>query len=129
MKKNLRQKLLLMLSVALLIVLTTVFCIVLKGPDYTRNYQGTVSCIVYSTGNPVELSETDQANILKLMNNGEWEYDVTNCGYDYIFTIENTKIFYQSSNGNLNDSKHVQHKLLSDDERELLNAILLDGAA
>ena len=129
MKRTLRQKLFLALIVLLIIAVIFVLCALLKGPDYTRNYQGTVSCIVYSTGNPVELSETDQANILKLMNNGEWAYDVTNCGYDYIFTIENTKIFYQSSNGNLNDSKHVQHKLLSDAERELLNAILLDGVA
>ncbi|MBE6609796.1 MAG: hypothetical protein E7634_03920 [Ruminococcaceae bacterium] len=129
MKKNLIQKLLLVLFIALSIALIVVLSIVLKGPDYTHNYKGKVSCIVCVTGNPVELSETDQANILKLMNNGEWEYDVVNCGYDYIFTVENKKIFYQSELGNLNDGKDFQHKSLSDDEREFLNAILLDGVS
>ena len=128
MEKTLKQKLVLACAVVFILALTLTMLLLLFRNDDSIKYTGSVSCIAidYKNGvrNTLGLGGSEQAYVLYLLNNGEWGYDVTNCGHDYEFIIGNTTIRYHSSCGTLIDINRKRHKSISEEEQAFINEIL-----
>ena len=129
MENTLKQKIVLVATIIFILALTLTVLFVLFGNDNsTSKYNGTVSCIFidYKNNNrtALNLSGAEQANVLYFLNNGEWGYDVTNCGHDYEFILGNKTIRYHSECGTFIDINKKRHKSMSEEEQALINEIL-----
>ena len=92
-------------------------------------YKGPLSCISHigTDGQVVALTdytENVHEEILLAMNNGQWIDDVTNCGHDYEFKVDNTAIRYHSECGTFIDITAKRAMTLSDEQRVKINALL-----
>lgn len=92
-------------------------------------YDGPLSCISHVNENGVVLSlmdmtEDSQAQLLAVLNSGEWVEDMPNCGYDYEMKTENETICYHSACGIFTDMTHQRALPLSDGQRAEINRIL-----
>lgn len=72
----------------------------------------------------VNLTEDAQKTILSMLNKGQWENGVSNCGCDFEFTTKHETIRYHSSCGTFNDIPNHRILELSDADKEIINTLL-----
>ena len=72
----------------------------------------------------MDLTEDAQAEILSVLNRGEWTDDVTNCAHDYEFKVDNASIRYHSECGTFIDITAKRSMTLADEQRVLINELL-----
>ncbi len=92
-------------------------------------YKGPLSCISYigTDGQVIslmEMTEDVHKEILSLLNNGGWIDDVTNCGYDYEFDVDDTTIRYHSECGTFIDMANECSLTLAEEDRITVNRLL-----
>lgn len=117
-------------SIAIILVLAAVICI-LSGCG--QQYRGPIACAVYlqddgvtATTTLVDLTESAQKSILKMMNGGKWAEDVVKCRSNIKFSTQDAVIEYNAEMGVFNDVTNLRSCILSDDDRNFVNGIFWD---
>ena len=111
-----------------LTVLAFILCFAFFPGCASNRYKGPVSCKSnIETGGEtvlVNLTEDAQKTILSILNKGQWENGIPNCGCDFEFTIKHETIRYHSSCGTFNDIPHHRILELSDADKGIINTLL-----
>lgn len=93
-----------------------------------KAFEGPISSL-YHTGESgiktaLDLSETEQREILSILNNGNWGSDIPNCLPDYTLTIQNQTVYYHAECGTFSDTAAERSLSLSEDDRIRVNKAL-----
>ena len=109
-------------------ILAIILCLsILLGCSDVK-YKGSLSCVSHVGVDGVtalmDMTEDAQAEIISALNSGEWVDDLTNCGHDYEFTIDNATIRYQSDCGSFNDITNKRAMTLSEEGKANINNVL-----
>ena len=73
----------------------------------------------------VELTAQERSFIIDLLNDAEnWTYAIAKCPSDYTFHAQRQTIGYNCESGVFNDFTRQRSCILSEEDREALNAIL-----
>ncbi|MBQ8403854.1 MAG: hypothetical protein IJX55_05460 [Clostridia bacterium] len=113
----------------LLTILAITLCLSVFSGCANNQYKGPLSC-VSRFGNDgavialMDMTEDTHKKILSVLNKGEWQDGVTNCGYDYEFTTENETIRYHSECGAFVDITNNRSMVLSTEDKSSINALL-----
>ena len=111
-----------------LTVLAFILCFAFFPGCASNQYKGPLSCKSnIETGGEtvlVNLTEDAQKTILSILNKGQWENSVPNCGCDFEFTTKNATIRYHSECGTFNDIPHHRSMHLSDADKGIINTLL-----
>ena len=98
-----------------------------------QRYRGPIACAVYlqddgitATTTLVDLTESAQKSILKMMNSGKWVDDVIKCRSNIKFSTQDAVIEYNAEMGVFNDTTHRRSCTLSEDNRNFINGIFWD---
>ena len=75
----------------------------------------------------IKLTAEDTQTILSLLNDGDWEYDITKTYCDYIFEISNNSINYSSEVGLFQDTVNRRHLILSDEQKNYIDSLLISS--
>ena len=79
---------------------------------------------------PDDIAQTDAAyvedlqQIVDLLNDGHWNYDLTDCAADFTFYTKEQKITYHSHCGTFNDVTRRRSFTVSEEQRIAINEIL-----
>lgn len=111
-----------------LTVLAFILCFAFFPGCVSIPYEGPVSCkFNIETGEEpvlVNLTEDAQKTILSILNKGQWENGVSNCGCDFEFTTKHETIRYHSACGTFNDIPRHRIMELSDADKRIINTLL-----
>jgi hypothetical protein len=69
----------------------------------------------------IVLTSPVQAEILAILNGGEWVDGTYDCGYHFALTVSETKLQYQPHMGVFHDVTHNKVLILTPEERETIN--------
>lgn len=113
----------------LLTILAITLCLTIFSGCSNNQYKGPLSCISHFENDGTEIALMDMTEdthkkLVSVLNKGEWQDGVTNCGYDYEFKTKNETIRYHSECGTFIDITNGQAMVLSDEGREEINALL-----
>ena len=117
-------------SIAIILVLAAVICI-LSGCG--QQYRGPIACAVYlqddgvtATTTLVDLTESAQKSILKMINGGKWAEGVVKCRSNIKFSTQDAVIEYNAEMGVFNDVTNLRSCILSENDRNFVNGIFWD---
>ena len=117
-------------SIAIILVLTALMCIL---ASCGQRYRGPIACAVHiaddgvtATTSLVDLTETTQKTILKMMNSGKWQNDTVKCRCNIKFSTQSAVIEYNAELGVFNDTTHRRSCILSERDRNIVNGIFWD---
>lgn len=117
-------------TIAIILMLAALACIFVSCG---QRYRGPIACAVYlqddgvtATTTLVDLTESAQKSILKMMNGGKWAEDVVKCRSNIKFSTQDAVIEYNAEMGVFNDVTNLRSCILSDDDRNFVNGIFWD---
>ena len=117
-------------SIAITLVLAALICTLI---GCGQRYRGPIACAVYlqddgvtATTTLVDLTESAQKSILKMMNANKWADDVVKCRSNIKFSTQDAVIEYNAEMGVFNDTTNSRSCILSDDDRNFVNGIFWD---
>ena len=117
-------------SIAIILVLSALICTLI---GCGQRYRGPIACAVYlqddgvtATTTLVDLTESAQKSILKMMNGGKWIDDVIKCRSNIKFSTQDAVIEYNAEMGVFNDVTNSRSCTLSENDRNFVNGIFWD---
>ena len=117
-------------AIAIISVLIVLVCILV---GCGQRYHGPIACAVYlqddgitATTTLVDLTESAQKSILKMMNGGKWADDVVKCRSNIKFSTQDAVIEYNAEMGVFNDVTNLRSCILSENDRNFVNGIFWD---
>ena len=72
----------------------------------------------------IELELEEKKYIINLLNEGDWQYDVTKCACDYSFHPQKQSVGYHSECGIFNDYTRKKHIKVTEEQRLKINEFL-----
>ncbi len=112
----------------LTLLVALLLCVSLFCGCSRLEYEGSISCVSHleadGTATMIDLSENVQTEVVAMLNSDCWINDLTNCGHDFEFTIDNATICYHSECGTFNDISNHRALNLSDEDRAKINSLL-----
>ena len=109
-------------------ILAITLCLTIFSGCSNNQYKGPLSCISRFGNDGAEIALMDMTEdthktILSVMNKGEWQDGIANCGYDYEFTTQNETIRYHSECGTFMDITNSRAMVLSVEDRVHINEV------
>lgn len=87
-------------------------------------YKAPVTCKIILDDDVVVLTEEIQNQIVEFLNDGEWADDVTNCVFDYEFTVADRTVYYSSDCGIFSDNKSCKSSSLTDEDKIIMDELI-----
>ncbi len=72
----------------------------------------------------ISLSLSEKKDIIQILNNGKWANKLTNCACNFKFYTQKQTVAYHTECGTFNDYTNQKSMIVSEEQRQKINAIL-----
>lgn len=93
---------------------------------FVTTYDTPIGCVEVESGKSINLSEGEQQLIVDAIDDGRWTNGVIKCICDYKFIFSDSELSYNSGSGHFVDYKNQRTLGVSAEDRDRINAILLN---
>ena len=74
----------------------------------------------------IALNNEELGNIQKIIESGTWNEETAECIDDCLISIDGMDYYYHRECGTINDKIHRRHMILNNEDKEMLNSIIVN---
>lgn len=96
-----------------------------ESQSENSNLKGQI-LLLYSEVDSIALNNEELGNIQKIIESGTWNEETAECIDDCLISIDGMDYYYHRECGTINDKIHRRHMILNNEDKEMLNSIIVN---